>query len=160
MKTDGDLQRKAVRWARASLWMTVGGIALVSIATPLVSARIFDKWFAWPNIMLLAPIPVMTGALIVATELTLRRLPMPGDRHCWVPFMMTAGIYILCFAGLAYSFYPYIVPERMTIVEAASAPEALIIMLVGALLVLPAIIGYTAFSYKVFHGKATDLRYD
>jgi cytochrome d ubiquinol oxidase subunit II len=74
---------------------------------------------------------------------------------------MTIGIYVLCFLGLAYSFFPFIVPDKLTIVDAASAPESLIIILVGALVVLPALLGYTFFAYRVFWGKASkDLYYD
>ena len=62
--------------------------------------------------------------------------------------------------GLAYSFYPYVVPNRLTIYEAASAPESLMIILVGACFVVPAIIGYSILAYVVFRGKAADLRYD
>jgi cytochrome bd ubiquinol oxidase subunit II len=67
---------------------------------------------------------------------------------------------VLGFFGLAYSFYPFVVPERLTIWQAASAPESLFIILVGAVFVLPFIAGYTAFSYYVFRGKASELRYD
>ena len=74
--------------------------------------------------------------------------------------MLMAGIFTLGFAGLAYSFYPYVVPERLTIFAAASAPESLGIILVGVIVVLPAIIGYSIFAYRVFGGKAHDLRYD
>lgn len=160
MKTEGALQLLAVRWARVALWGTVGGIGLVSLATPLVSTRIFDKWFAMPEMLFLAPIPIITGVLIVTAELALRRLPLPGDRLCWLPFAATIGIFVLCFAGMAYSFFPYIVPDQLLIVEAASAPESLMIILVGALIVLPVLIGYTFLAYKIFHGKAKDLTYD
>ena len=161
IKTDGALQKKAVRWARVSLWLTVFGILAVSLATPLVSPRIFAKWFVMPNMLYLAPIPVLTAALVLALEMTLRKLPRPGDKGCWVPFVMTIGIYVLCFLGLAYSFFPFIVPDKLTIVDAASAPESLIIILVGALVVLPALLGYTFFAYRVFWGKASkDLYYD
>lgn len=159
MKTDGDLQRKSVRWARLCLWMTALGIALVSIATPLVNPRIFEKWFSMPNIFLLAPIPAITGVVVLAAEVTLRKLPLPGDRFAWVPFASAVAMFVLCFHGLAYSFYPYVVPERMTIYGAAASPESLMIILVGALLVLPCIIGYTIFAYRVFWGKVQDLRY-
>ena len=73
---------------------------------------------------------------------------------------MLAGIFALGFAGLAYSFYPYVVPDRMTIWEAASAPESLAIILVGTCFVLPVIIGYSFYAYRIFGGKATDLTYD
>lgn len=160
MKTEGELQRKSVRWARLSLWGTMLAIALISISTPLVSERIFDKWFSFPNIVLLAPIPLITGALVIALEILLRQLPKPNDRWCWVPFVTTISIFVLCFHGLAYSFYPYIVPDQLKITEAASAPESLMIILVGALIVLPVLIGYTFLSYKIFHGKAKDLSYE
>lgn len=159
IRTDGELQKKAVRWARRASYATILGIVLVSIATPLVSMRIFEKWFSFPHIMLLAPIPLMTAALVVALEMVLRHMPRPQDTYNWVPFALTVAIYVLCFNGLAYSFYPYIVPDQLTIVDSASAPQSLLIMLFGALLVLPAIIGYTIFSYRVFRGKATDLNY-
>lgn len=159
MKTDGDLQKKAVRWARISLWLTAAGIGLVSLATPLVNERIFDKWFNIPNIVLLAPIPIITGVVILLVDYTLRKLPMPQDRLAWVPFAGAVSTFVLCFHGLAYSFYPYIVPEKMTIYGAAAAPESLMIIFVGAMVVLPCIIGYTIFAYRVFWGKVQDLRY-
>jgi cytochrome d ubiquinol oxidase subunit II len=160
MKTEGALQKKAVLWARYSLWGTILAIALISISTPLVSERIFEKWFSFPNIVLLAPIPLITGTLVIALEALLRKMPKPQDKWCWVPFVTTIGIFILCFNGLAYSFYPYIVPDQLKITEAASAPESLMIILVGALIVLPVLIGYTFLAYKIFHGKAKDLSYE
>lgn len=159
MKTEGSLQKKAVRWARIGLWLTTVGIAIVSIATPIVNERIFEKWFSIPNIFLLAPIPVITGALIIGLEIVLRQMPFKKDQFCWLPFAGAIGMFILCFHGLAYSFYPYIVPEKMTIYGAAAAPESLMIIFVGALFVLPCIIGYTIFAYRVFWGKVKDLRY-
>jgi cytochrome bd ubiquinol oxidase subunit II len=159
MKSEGDLQYKAVKWARVALWGTAFGMMIVSIATPLISERIFAKWFTLPNFFLLLPIPLITGALIILLEVVLRKLPRPGDRYCWVPFAGSVGLFILGFHGLAYSFYPYIVPDKLTIWEAASAPESLMIILVGALVVLPCIIGYTIFAYRVFWGKTKDLSY-
>lgn len=160
MKTEGELQQKAVRWARYALWVTLLGILLVSLATPLVSERIFAKWFSFPALAFLAPVPLVTLALIVVLERLLRRLPAPQDRGSRLPFFLTIGIFMLSFGGLAYSFYPYIVPERLTIFEAASAPESLMIILAGALLVLPFLVFYTALAYYIFRGKAQDLYYD
>ena len=160
IKTDEALQLKAVRWARGGLWGVAGGVGAVSIASPLVSPRIFDKWFSMPEFLLLAPFPILSGAILVFVWLALRRLPDSRDRWTWTPFAGATALFSLAFFGLAYSFYPYVVPEKLTIYEAASAPESLMIMLVGALFVLPAIIGYTALSYFVFRGKATALRYD
>ena len=163
MKTEGDLQQRAIVWARGSLLLTALGIAAVSVATPLVSQQIFDTWFSFPNILLLAPIPAMTTALFVLTDYILRRLPGTlkngSEAFCWVPFAATVGIFLLAFNGLAYSIFPYLVIERMTIWEAASAPESLKIILFGVAVVLPTIVGYTAYSYRVFWGKTRALSY-
>jgi cytochrome bd ubiquinol oxidase subunit II len=160
MKADGDLQKRAVYWARRALWLTAGGVALVSVATPWVSERIFDKWFSLPFIVLLAPIPLATLVLFVLTDRILRALPLPNDKLCWVPFVSTVAIFMLAFFGLAYSLFPYLVIDKLTIWQAASAPESLIIILAGAAVVLPVIIAYTIFSYRVFHGKASELSYE
>ncbi len=159
MRTEGILQVKAVRWTRISLWLTTIGIALVSITTPIISSRIFDKWFSMPNIILLAPIPIITGSIILAMEFLLRKLPLSNDRLSWVPFIGAMSIFALSFQGLAYSFYPYIIPEKMTIYEASTSPEALKVMLIGVLIVLPCIIAYTIFVYRLFWGKVQELKY-
>lgn len=159
MKTDGELQRKAVHFARIALWGMALGLIAVSVATPLVSPRIFAKWFTLPNFFFLMPVPLLTGLLVVALERILRRLPLPDDAGCWMPFAGSVGLFALGFAGLAYSFYPYVVPDRMTIWDAASAPESLLVILIGALVVLPFIIGYTIFAYRVFWGKVRELTY-
>ncbi len=159
-KTDGELQRRAVTWTRFGLVATAVGMVAVSLATPLVSPRIFERWFAFPNIIGLMPIPLMTAALFVALWVFLRRMPRADHSLDLVPFMGASSLFVLGFLGLAYSFYPYVVPERLTIWQAASAPESLFIILAGAVVVLPFIAAYTAFSYHVFRGKATELRYD
>jgi cytochrome d ubiquinol oxidase subunit II len=160
LKTDGALQRKAVDWCRGGIWGLVLGMGAVSLATPLVSPRIWDKWFSWPEMALLSPLPVLSGLLILMLWRVLRTLPRAGDRRAWAPFAIATALMVLGFAGMAYSFYPYIVPEKLTIVDAASAPEALWIILIGTSVVLPTIIAYSAFAYTVFRGKATALRYD
>jgi len=160
LKTEGRLQARAVVWAKRGLAGVVAGIAAVSLASPLVSPRIFDKWFSVPEVLLLAPLPLVSAGLVVLLFVSLRHLPDDGERWSWIPFVTATVLFALAFAGLAYSFYPYVVPERMTIYEAASAPESLFIIFVGTCFVLPAIIGYTVLSYTVFRGKARELRYD
>ena len=159
MKCDGGLQRKAIKWAKYHLINTIVGIGLISLTTPLVSERIYSKWFSVPEIFWLAPIPLATAGLIAFLYFILRKLPFENDRYCWVPLITTTGIFIMSFIGLAYSFYPYIIPNQMTIVEAASALSSLMIMLIGALIVFPILIGYTILAYVIFHGKAKDLSY-
>ena len=101
-----------------------------------------------------------SAAIFLALIFLLRRLPHETDRYRHLPFAAVTGLFILAFLGLAYSFYPFVVPDRLTIFDAASAPESLLIILYGALVVLPAIIGYSVLSYHVFRGKATSLSYD
>lgn len=160
LKADGALQAKAISWAKGGLWGVVLGMGAVSMATPFVSARIFDKWFTWPQMALLMPLPIASAALIALVWWTLRRLPLENDRLSWLPFVATSALFSLGFAGMAYSFYPFVVPEAITIYEAAAAPESLWIILIGALIVMPMIAAYSIFSYFIFRGKATSLSYD
>ncbi|MGR3542218.1 MAG: cytochrome d ubiquinol oxidase subunit II [Hasllibacter sp.] len=160
IKAEGALQRKAVEWAKGGIWGVILGIGAISAASPLVSPRIWEKWLGWPQSLYLAPLPVLSALLIGFLWWKLRRMPYDDDRWNWTPFAAAMAIFALAFGGLAYSFYPYVVPERLTIYEAASAPEALFIIFLGTLIVLPTIIGYTALAYWVFRGKAQDLTYD
>ncbi len=160
MKTEGALQRQAAAWARRSLIGVIGALLTVSIATPAASPRIFDKWFSLPEFFFLAPLPSLSAVLVVILWSALRRTPDVADVDARFPFAAAVMLFLLGFFGLAYSFFPYIVPGRLTIFEAASAPESLFIIFIGACVVLPAIAAYTLLSYTVFRGKATDLRYD
>ena len=159
-KTEAELQHKSVRWARESLWGVVLGIGAVSLATPLVSSRLFDKWLSFPQVLYLAPLPILSGLLIVWLWRMLRAMPFADDRRSWLPFAVATSLFALAYLGMAYSFYPYVVPERLTIYEAASAPESLFIIFVGACVVVPVIAGYSVLAYTIFRGKATELRYD
>lgn len=160
IKMEGPLQRRAVQWARRALVFAAIGMAAISVASPLVSPRIFEKWFGGIEILLLAPLPIGSAAIFIGLFVALGHLPDAADRWCRLPFIAVTGLFALAFAGLAYSFYPYVVPDRLTIFEAAAAPESLAIILIGALFVLPAILGYSALSYRIFRGKATPLSYD
>jgi len=159
MKTEGDLQKKAIHWAKFCLFGTTGAIVLVSVATPLVSPRVYERWLSEPTVYAMALLPIVVAVLIGLTFYILNRLPKAQDRGCWKPFALTVGIFLMCLIGLGYSFYPYIVPDRIKIVDGASAPESLMFILVGALIVLPFMIGYTFFAYKIFHGKTKELAY-
>ena len=163
MKSEGELQRKAVAWAQSSLWFTAAGVLAISVASPLVSARIFDKWFSFPNMVLLLPIPAVTLALFVVMARSLKRLPVRLAQNnqygAAVPFACTVGVFLLAFYGLAYSLFPWLVVDKLTIWQAASAPEALLVIFYGVAVVLPVIIGYTAYAYRVFWGKSTALKY-
>jgi cytochrome d ubiquinol oxidase subunit II len=163
MKTEGALQLKAVTWAKNSLWWTGAGVFAISVATPWVSQRIFDKWFSFPNLLMLLPIPAMTLGLFVVIWRSLVRLPIrlaQGNQYgAGVPFASTVGVFLLSFYGLAYSLFPWLVVDKLNIWQAASAPEALMVIFYGVVVVFPVIIAYTAYAYRVFWGKATKLHY-
>jgi cytochrome d ubiquinol oxidase subunit II len=159
-KTEGELQKKAVLWLRSALVFTALGMAAVSLATPFASPRIFDKWFVLPDMLYLSPLPILSAILFLGLWWQTFRLPKPNDRHALLPFLTLAAIFALGFCGLAWSFYPFVVPDRLTIWQAASATDSLGIILVGTAFVLPVIIFYSFYAYRVFGGKAADLRYD
>ena len=159
-KSEGELQRKAVLWLRGALVLTALGMAAVSLATPLASPRIFERWFVWPEMLWLSPLPILSALFFLWLWRETFHLPKAGDRHALRPFLTLAAIFTLGFAGLAWSFYPFVVPDRLTIWDAASAPGSLGIILVGTALVLPIMIGASFYVYSVFSGKATDLTYD
>ncbi|HEX2333268.1 MAG TPA: cytochrome d ubiquinol oxidase subunit II [Burkholderiales bacterium] len=147
LRTDGPLQAKARAWARWGLVWVALGVALVSLATPLVSETVREKWFDFPRTAALMVLPGGTLAIWLWVWANL-------GRSEWKPFVGAVAIYVLAFIGLAYSLFPYVVIDRMTIWEAAAHPSALVFVLVGTLIVLPFIIGYTIYAYRVFRGKA------
>jgi cytochrome d ubiquinol oxidase subunit II len=163
IKTTDELQRRAITWAKRSIVLLAIGVAGVSLATPLVSERIYEKWFGLENLIVLWPIPAMTAVTFLIAYRSLSRLPAKLDEGLqdteWIPFASTVAIFMLAFHGLAYSLFPYVVMDKLTIWEAASAPESLMFIFVGAIIVLPVIVGYSVYAYRVFRGKATDLSY-
>lgn len=147
MKVEGDVAvhaRKLAPWLLAALALFA---AAVSLWTPLAHARIAERWFAWPNVALLWPFPVATMVLVV---IVWRAVAAGGDR---LPFFGTIGIFLLSFAGLAISSFPHVVPPSVTIWDAAAAPASQLFALIGALILLPVILGYTVFVYWTFRGK-------
>ncbi|MEM9603141.1 MAG: cytochrome d ubiquinol oxidase subunit II [Pseudomonadota bacterium] len=156
-KTDTGLRARAWRWGRTALWLSIGGLALVSVVNPLVSPRIAERWFNWPDTLWLAPIPLLTAGLLIRLRAVFQRA---DNTRPYTPLLLTAPVFVLAFAGLAYSFFPEIVPGQLTVWEAASSTATLQIIFYGALAVLPFIGGYTVLSYWIFRGKATHLRYD
>ena len=159
MKTEGEVQRRAVSWARRCVWLAAAGIAAISVATPLVSAYVFQKWFSFPNIVLLAPVPLMTAALFALVAIALQHQPRPDERWSWLPLAGTVSVFVLAFFGLAFSIFPFVIVDRMTIWQAAAAPESLRFILAGAVIVLPVMAASNAYAYWVFRGKARELSY-
>ncbi len=160
LKTRGDLRRKSLSWARWGLLWVALGVALVSLATPLVSETVRHKWFDFPRTLWLMALPAATlacGWWIWHATGRLRHGTNGGDGG---PFHAAVAIFTLAFLGLAYSIYPYVVIDRLTLWEAAAHPSGLKFLFAGVVIVLPFIVGYTIVAYRVFGGKTTGKLYD
>jgi len=160
LRSEGALQRKAIAWARWGLAWVALGVALVSMATPLVSETVRDKWFDFPRtlgLMLLPAASIAAGVWVWKTTGRFKRGDLAAE---WKPFAGAVAIFALAFIGLAYTLFPYVVMDRLTIWDAAAHPSSLKVVLAGALVVLPFIVAYTAFSYRVFRGKARKGQYE
>ena len=107
-----------------------------------------ERWFGWPGILLTSPVPVAGGG----AGLAVLARPVDGGTHV-TPFLCALGWFVLCYAGLGISFYPLIVPPSLTIWQAAAPDDSLLFLLVGAVVLIPMILAYTAYSYWVFRGK-------
>jgi cytochrome bd ubiquinol oxidase subunit II len=159
MKSDGELQAKAMRWGRAIFWLVVLGLGFISVTTPLIRDSIFNKWFSMPDFLLLMPIPVLSALALWAAWHVLNSNSVVQAGYGWVAFVSTAMVCIMAFFGLAFSQFPFVIIDKMTVWQAASATDSLWVSFIGCALTLPVIFGYTVFSYRVFWGKANMLSY-
>lgn len=146
-KTEGPLQAWAYRAARVALIVTLLFIALVSIYTPLIEPGIARRWFSWPNVLYLSPVPVIT---VLDALLLWRALRRQRERS---PFWLAVGLFMLSYFGLAVSLWPYIVPRALTFWDAASPPATQAFILTGVIVLLPLVLGYTLHTYRVFRQK-------
>ncbi len=160
IKTEGELFNKAVRWGRMAVLPMGGFLLLISIATPLVSSAIADKWFTLPNAIGLMPIPIATALAYAGLIWVFNSKQILHNGYGWLAFVALMVMCVLASIGLAYSLFPDIVLGRISIWEAASATESLLFTFWGAIIALPMILGYTIFIYRVFRGKATHLSYE
>lgn len=152
-KTEGDLQRQAAGYAGRlgiALLLVIGA---VSLATLTLEASYQDRWLSWPGILATAQVPLAT---LIVTALFYRSLYRRKDVQ---PFIWALGLFMLCLLGLGISIWPYVVPARVTIWEAAAPYRSQIFMLVGAAVLVPVILAYTAWAYWVFRGKVGDEGY-
>ncbi|MES2028988.1 MAG: cytochrome d ubiquinol oxidase subunit II [Pseudomonadota bacterium] len=147
MKTEGALRDQAYRLSWWLLFAMLAAIGLVSIATPFLDAEYARRWFAWPNLLLTAPVPIAVAAI---TALLMRSLAAKQDHR---PFFLSLALFALSYAGLGISMWPYIVPRSITIWQAASPDNSLHFMSYGVAVLVPIILGYTAWAYYVFRGK-------
>ncbi|MGV8950783.1 MAG: cytochrome d ubiquinol oxidase subunit II, partial [Cypionkella sp.] len=147
MKTEGEIQARARGMAKALALVFVGLIGAVSLGTVFVRPEYMDRWFGFPTILFSLTVPILVVAVGWALWTGLR------DGRDGRPFLATLGLFVLSYIGLGISFFPHIVPPSLTISAAAAPDKSLAFLLVGALVLIPMILAYTAYSYWVFRGK-------
>jgi cytochrome d ubiquinol oxidase subunit II len=147
LKTEGALRDKAYHLCWYLLFAMLAAIAIVSIATPFLHIQYAQRWFTWPNVILTAPVPIAVAGV---TVLLLRSL---ANKYDYQPFFLSLLLFLLSYAGLGISMYPYIVPQSITIWQAAAPENSQIFMLVGVAILIPLILIYTGWAYWVFRGK-------
>ena len=147
MKTDGELQRQMRLRTQHWVWALLAVIAAISLWTPLAHAPIAARWFSLPNLVYFAPVPLL---VVAVAYWLLRSLKRGGEA---APFLLTLALVFLGYSGLGISLWPNVIPPGTTIWQAAAPPQSLGFTLVGALLIIPVILMYTAFGYWIFRGK-------
>ncbi|ABP79482.1 cytochrome d ubiquinol oxidase subunit II [Streptococcus pneumoniae] len=149
MRTAGELQRRMHDIGIPLVWAVLAVTGIVSLWTPLTHPDIAERWFSMPNLLYFMPVPVLV--LLCAFGL-LRSIQRYAN---YTPFLLTLALIFLGYSGLGISLWPNIIPPSVTIWEAAAPPQSQGFTLVGALLILPLILMYTAWSYYVFRGKVS-----
>lgn len=147
MKTTGPLQERAFHLTKIALAATLVFIAAISLATPFLQGHYYQRWFTFPSIILTAPVPVAVALFTWGLYASIQR------RHDVFPFVLSLCLFAVTFGGLGISIFPYIVPESVTIWQAASPEKSQSFMLVGVAILIPIILTYTAYAYWIFRGK-------
>ena len=150
-KTVDDLQQQMRHVAQVALIVVALCLLIVSIWSPFLKQTIFNRWFDWDNWYMLAVLPLFAGIAIVINFLLLRR------HHDMWPFYLSMAIFIFSYIGVGYSVWPYIVPYQVSYIDAAAPASTLRFMLVGAVIMLPILLAYTFYAYRIFKGKVTDV---
>lgn len=149
MKTDGYVQERAFEFARVLAVALLAAIGIVSLWTPFLDPKFLARWFSWPSIAFVAPVPLMTAFAALRLVLAIR------EKRDTEPFFAALALFVLCYIGLGISLYPAIVPPSVTIWAAAGPDESLGFLLAGAAVLVPIILAYTAYAYWVFRGKVS-----
>ncbi|CAI9122044.1 cytochrome d ubiquinol oxidase subunit II [Brytella acorum] len=148
-RTDDVLEQNCRRWAGVLAIGLFVSIAAVSFWTPTLNAPYLTRWTIWPNIAFVAPVPVLVVVLGFLFQRGLRQ------KHPLSPFLCTLGWFFLCLTGLGITIWPYAVPPTLTLWDVSSPPKSQIFQLAGTAILLPIILAYTIYSYRVFRGKVT-----
>lgn len=160
VKTEGELYAKAARWARIFVLPLGLSLFIISIATPIASESIADRWFSLPEAIGLLPIPISSIIAYSVILWVLHNEKLLDADYGWLVFVSLIVLCVMCAVGLAYSIYPDVVIGKMTIWEAAASHDSLKFSFYGTVIAVPSIFLYTVFIYRVFSGKTTELSYE
>lgn len=152
-KTAGELQTQMFTVAKRLLPLLVLFLIVVSLWTPFIDPYVMARWFSFPNIIYLSPLPLLTALVVLVNFYALHK------RAEFYPFALSIALFILAYAGFCISDYPYIIPHAATIWQSASPPSSLKFNLVGVMILLPILVIYTFYSYHVFRGKVTEVEH-
>lgn len=147
LKTEGEIQAKMFRLFPAPFFATLGALGVLSVWMIAAHPEVVDRWFGFPQMIFSGVVPALSGATALGIWVTWAR---GGD--FWL-YPLSLLLFILAFAGLSISLYPNLIPPSVSIYDAAAPPESLGFLLVGALILVPIILAYTAYAYWVFRGK-------
>jgi cytochrome d ubiquinol oxidase subunit II len=147
IRVRGNLKDRLYGLARYLAVAMISIAAAVSLWCPLRYEWIFDRWFSLPGFYYYASLPAMS---MFAFAMLFRSL---SQRRTVAPFVWTVLIFVASFSGLGATFFPYLVPESITVFEAAAAPNTLVFMLAIVSFFIPVMIFYNAYQYAVFSGK-------
>lgn len=147
MKTDGLLRLRMKLLCRTLAWVLLLFIGAISLWTPLAHEQVASRWFSWPNLAWFLPVPLLVMWAMWRLSVALR------SENDTAPFVYTLVLVFLGYSGLGISLWPNVVPPSLSIYDAAGPSQSLGFALVGALLIVPMILVYTAWGYWVFRGK-------
>ena len=153
LKTVGPVQKKAYQKARRAGWIVLGCQVLVTLWTPFHYPSVLANWFSSPRIYFMWTFPVMG---LLAFYGLMKSLKIHREV---LPFACSVLLFLAGYFGLIASIYPYVVPPSITFQEAAAQHETLRFTLIGVIIILPVVLGYTLYSYFVFRGKVDQEKY-
>ncbi|MDQ8040144.1 MAG: cytochrome d ubiquinol oxidase subunit II [Rickettsiella sp.] len=151
VKTEGDLQAQLYKAAKFLLGLVAFFLVAVSIWTPFIEPRVMERWFSLPNFFYLSPLPFLTILIVAYNFYCLCK------HREKAPFVLSMGLFIFAYIGFCISAWPYIIPHVVPVWEAAAPPSTLKFILVGTVVLLPILLIYTVYSYRVFRGKVKEV---
>jgi cytochrome bd ubiquinol oxidase subunit II len=150
-KTDGATQIFGREVSRAAWLLTMATFALACLWTPLSVAQVARRWFTWPGSLLFI---VLAVALVTAAVAFWRSIW--SSRSDARPLQLAISMTVVAFVGFAGTIWPYAIPYRITIVEGAADLITIKFALVGIVIVLPMVLTYQLYAYRVFRGKVRE----